>query len=143
MGDQSSLDKDVVEENVHNNVVPCVDLPAYLPAATDDVLPIKRLPCFAAPTLRFSPFLCYELFSLTDTEEVFLNLPYDFQRLRGAVQSPPHFLQESHVNGILVCDESFQKRRLFRFRELHKEVGIHKHSNFFEHVLDAFHSFDS
>ena len=56
VGDQSSLDEDVVQEDVDHNVVPGVDLSGDFLAATYDVLGIESRPCFAAPTRRLSLF---------------------------------------------------------------------------------------
>ena len=57
MGDQSSLDEDVVQENVHNNIVSGVNFTAHLPAATYNVLGIQSLSRLAAPTFSVRLFL--------------------------------------------------------------------------------------
>ena len=107
VGDQSSLDEDVVEEDVHHDVVPRVDVAAHL-AAADDVLRIQRKPCFAAPTHRLrSPFR-EQFIPLSNTEEVLLDFTNYSHRLRGAVQSPPCLLEEVHVNRALVRDDLFR-----------------------------------
>ena len=85
MGDDSSLDHNVVEEDVHDYVVSGVDVTAYLSAATDDVLRRQLSPGLAAETCRLRLFLRYQLLPLPHAEEVLLNLPNYLHRLRGAV----------------------------------------------------------
>ena len=85
MGDQSSLDEDVVEEDVHDNVVPGIDLRTYPLTAADDVLCIEGRPGLAAPAHCLRSLLCDHLSPLPDTEEVLLDLPDDLHRLWGTV----------------------------------------------------------
>ena len=88
MVNQSSLAEDVVEENVHHHIMACVDLTAYLSAATDDVLRRQLSPGLAAETCRLRLFLRYQLLPLPHAEEALLNLPNYLHRLGGAVQGP-------------------------------------------------------
>ena len=57
MGDQSSLDEDVVEEDVHHYVVPGTDLFRVFLAAANDELRVQRKPSLAAPTPRLGLFV--------------------------------------------------------------------------------------
>ena len=116
MGDQSSLDKDVAEEDV-DDVVAGIDLATHLLAAADDVLHsvAARL---AAPAHRLNIFLCYQLIPLPNIEEVLLDLPDHLHGLRRAVESPPRLLEQPNVNRFRVLDDLFQKQRGLRFGEL-------------------------
>ena len=51
VGVQSSLDEDVLQEDVHDDVVACVYLTVHLPAATYDVFSIQSLPGLASEAL--------------------------------------------------------------------------------------------
>ena len=64
MGDQPSLDEDVVVEDIDDIIVWGVDLPTHLPATTHDVLRVQRKSGFAAPALQFHLFLCEQLLPL-------------------------------------------------------------------------------
>ena len=97
VGDQSPLNEDVVQEDVHNDVVPCVDLSRNLPAATDDMLRVERNPGLAVPTSCLG-LLRDNFFPLPRTEEDLLYLPFHFQSLGGAVQCTPSLLQGGHLN---------------------------------------------
>ena len=70
VGDQSSLDEDVVEQNVDHDVVSCVYPAAHFLAATDYVLSVECEPCIAAKALCLC-LLCDRLLPLLDAEEVF------------------------------------------------------------------------
>ena len=54
VGDQSSLNEAVVEEVVHDIVVPVIDLSGDPLAAAYDVLAIQNRSCLALPTLQLS-----------------------------------------------------------------------------------------
>ena len=95
---------------------------------------------FAAEAHRLCPFLGYEFLPLPNAEEVLLDFPYDLHRLRSAVNRPPCFLEESHVNRALVGNDLFQKRGGLCFRELVEEVGINEDFHFFKNFRDALHS---
>ena len=62
VGDQSSLHQNVVEEDIHDNVVPGVDLSGDFPAAADDVLGIELEPSSAAPALVSTLFFVIKAF---------------------------------------------------------------------------------
>ena len=52
VSDQSSLDEDVVEEDVQNDVMPGDDFTTNISAVADDVLGIEHHSSYAAPALR-------------------------------------------------------------------------------------------
>ena len=93
MGNQSSLDEYIVEEDVHDDVVASIDFSNFS-ATTRNVLGNQRQPRLAAPALCLSLFLCDELSPLSNAEDVLLDLPYDFHRLRGTVQPPSSLLED-------------------------------------------------
>ena len=105
------MDEDVVEEDVHDNVMPGVDVTAHLSAATHDVFGVEGESCLAAPTLRFGPLLGNQLPSLADAKEILLDFPDDFQRPQGAVESPSCLSEEVDLNRALVCVDGLQKPR--------------------------------
>ena len=75
VGDQSSLDEDVVQEDVDDDVVPGVDFSRHFSAASDDVLRVEWQTIFAAGARGLSPFLCDQFLPLAHAEEVFLDFP--------------------------------------------------------------------
>ena len=111
--DQSSLDEDIVQEDVDDDVMTGVDLTRDSFAAAYDMIGVEREPCFAAPAFRLCPFLGDHLSPLPDAEEVLLDFPDDFHRLWSAVQGSPCLLEEVYLNRTLVGDDLFQKRRDF------------------------------
>ena len=108
VGDQSSLDEDVVEEDVDDDVVAGVDLTTHPLAVADDVLGIESRPCFAAPTDRLSLFLCGQFFPFPNAEEILLYLPDHLQCLWREFESPPCSLEYVRVNRSLVRDDLFR-----------------------------------
>ena len=85
-GDESSLDEDVVHEDVHHNVMTCIDHHRHFLATTDDVTHIEQQPCFGAEAHHLRFLFGNSFFSLPGTEEVFLDLSND-HRFGGAVES--------------------------------------------------------
>ena len=77
VGDQSPLNKDVVQEDIDDDVVAAVDFSCDSLATTDDMLRIYEKPGSAAEALRIHLLLGDEFFSLPDAEEVLLDLPND------------------------------------------------------------------
>ena len=67
VGDQPSLDEDVVEEDVDDIVVTGVDLSGNSLAATDDVLCVQRQSCLAAPTFCLRLLLGDQLLPFPNT----------------------------------------------------------------------------
>ena len=100
--DQSSLDEDVVQEDVDDDVMTGVDLTRDSFAAAYDVIGVEREPCFAAPAFGLGFFLGDQLSPLPNAEEVLLDFPDDFHRLWSAVQGSPCLLEEAYLNGALV-----------------------------------------
>ena len=105
---QSSLDEDVVEKDVHDDIVAGCDPGAHFHAAAHNMLCIQRKPSLAAPTDRLrSPFRD-QLLPLSNAEEVLLDFTNNFHRLWGAVQSPSCPLEENHVDPTLVRETFFR-----------------------------------
>ena len=67
VGDQSSLDEDVVEEDIDDIIVTGVDLSGNSLAATDDVLCVQRQSCLAAPTFCLRLLLGDQLLPFPNT----------------------------------------------------------------------------
>ena len=84
LGDQSSLDEGVAQEDVDDVVVAGVDLSTRLLAAAHYVLRVQLHADSAAEARRLYPLL-FEIFSLPDTEEILLNLSDHLQGLWSAV----------------------------------------------------------
>ena len=125
LGDQSSMNWDVVDEDVDDDVLAGVDLATHPLAATYDVLRVQGLSRLAAQTYRLCSFLRDELLPLPDAEEVLLDLPDHLQGLRRTVQSPPHPLEDVHVNCPLVCKIFFRNAEDFvSENSLNKWVSI-------------------
>ena len=58
---QSSLHQNVVEDDVHSDVVAGADFTVNLPAAVDNVLRVQLRRGLAAPTYRLCPLFCDHL----------------------------------------------------------------------------------
>ena len=78
VGYETSLDENVVQEDIDDNIMPVVDLSRHFPAATYDMLRVQSLLGLAAPSHYFRSLLCYQLLPLANTEEVLLDLPDNF-----------------------------------------------------------------
>ena len=81
MCDQSSLDEDVVQDDVDDDVMAGTNLSGNILAAVDGVLGIEREPSISAPASRLRRLLGNELLPLHNAEEVFQNIPYDLHCL--------------------------------------------------------------
>ena len=74
MGDQSSLDEYVLEVDIHNVVVPGVDISAHFYTAAHDVFSIKGQPLLAAKAPWLRSF-CDQRSPLPNIEDFLLDLP--------------------------------------------------------------------
>ena len=74
VGNQSSLNQNVVEDDFEDVVVSGVDLSTRLSPAADDAIGFERQPGLAAQA-SFLSLLCGQLLPLPDTGDVLVDLP--------------------------------------------------------------------
>ena len=82
VGDQSSLDEDIIQEYVQDDVMASDDFAAHFPAAADVMLCVQLRPSLAAPALCVGFLLGDHLPPLSHAEEVLLDLTNHLHRFR-------------------------------------------------------------